>query len=74
MTIIKILMSVLVRISIASIKNHDQKEDWGEKSLHFLFSTRHLRKLGQELKQVWMLDAGGDAALVEEFCLLACSL
>ena len=67
-------MPVLVRVSIAMRKHHDQKASWGGKGLlglHFSIAVHHQRKPEQELKQGRNLEAGADAEAMEKPCLLA---
>jgi hypothetical protein len=62
---------VLVRVSIAMMKNHDQKANWVEKglfSLHVHIVVHHQRKIGQELKQDRNPEAGADAENMEGCC------
>jgi hypothetical protein len=65
----------LVRVSIASIKRHDQKASWGGTDIfcsRFHAVVHHWRKSEQELKQGWILEAGADAEAMEGRCLPAC--
>jgi hypothetical protein len=66
---------VLVRVSVAIVKHHDQAI-WGEKGLFSrpFYITVHQRKSGQESKQCRDLEEGADAEAMEECCLLAFSL
>ena len=67
---------VLVRVSLAAIKHHDQKPSWGGKGLTqltLLHCSLSLKKSGQELKQRRNLEAGADTEAMEGCCLLACS-
>ena len=75
------LPSILVRVSIAVMKHHDQKASWGWKglfSLHFHIAVHHQGKSGQELTQDRNLEAGADAEAIGGVLLiglfpLACS-
>jgi hypothetical protein len=67
--------TVLVRVSIAAMKHHDQEASWRGKglfSLHFHTADHHQRKSGLELTQGKNLEVGVDAEAVEECCLLTC--
>ena len=53
------LVSLCLRVSIATMEHHDQKASWGGKSLlglHF----HHWRNSAQKFKQGWNLEAGSD--------------
>ena len=55
---------VLVRVSIAVTKHHDQKPSWGRKGLfdlHIHIAVHHQRKSGQELKHSRNLKVEADA-------------
>ena len=68
-------MFVLVRVSIASVKHHNQKANWGARglfNLHFDIAVHHQRKLWQNFKQERILEAGADAEAMEGCCLPAC--
>jgi len=70
-----LMASVLVRVTMAVMKHHDQRANWEGKGLlglHFQIVVHHRRKSGQELTQDRNLEAGADAEAVEEGCLLAC--
>ena len=70
------LLSVLVRVSIAVAKCHDQKASWGRKGLfglHFHIAVFHRRKSGQELKLGGSLEVGADVVAMEGCYSLACS-
>jgi hypothetical protein len=72
------MRDVLVKVSMALIKHHDQKASWGGKglfSLHFHIAVHHQRKSGQELTRGRDLEAGADAEAMEAYWLvpLACS-
>lgn len=61
-------MSILVRVSVAAMKHHNQKAIWGRQGifgLYFHTIVHHLRKLGQELKQDRNPEAGPDAEAIE---------
>ena len=67
--------SVLVRVSIAAMKHHDQKASWGGKGLLGLYihsTVHHQRKPGQEFKQDRNLEGEADAEVMEGRCLLTC--
>ena len=69
-----IYLIVLVRVSVAIMKYHDQKASWGRKGLlglHFHLIVHHQRKSGQELTQDRNLEAEADIKSMEECCLLA---
>lgn len=61
-------VSILVRISIATMKHCDQNVSCGGNSLfdglHFQIIVHHWRKSGQELKQGRNLEAGTDAEVM----------
>jgi hypothetical protein len=66
-------LPVLVRVSIAAMKHHDQNASWEGKglfSLHFHSAVHEQRSLGQELPQGRNLEA--EAEVSEGCCLLAC--
>ena len=71
------MVGVLVKVSTAVTKPYDQKEVEKERVCmtftYFQIVVPHLRKPGQELKQSCNLEAGADAEVMEECCLLACS-
>jgi hypothetical protein len=55
---------VLVRVSIAVTKHHDQKPSWGRKGLfdlHIHIAILHQRNSGQELKHNRNLEVEVDA-------------
>jgi hypothetical protein len=63
-----ILVSVLVRISIAAMKPRDHKASWRGKDLfglHFHI-TLHQRKSGHDLKHSRNLEAWADAEAMEK--------
>lgn len=65
-------IDVLVTVSVAAMKHHNQKASWGGKGLfglHFQIIVHPWRKPGQELKQGRNLKAGADA---DGCCFLAC--
>ena len=67
--------NVLLRVSIAAIKYHHQKCNWGGKCLIQLalpYCCSPLKKSGQELKQSRILKPGADAEAMEGCGLLAC--
>jgi len=65
---------VSFRVSIAVMKYHNQKGSCEGKGLFGLHhSLNHGRKLGQELKQGWNLEAEPAAGAIERYCLPACS-
>jgi hypothetical protein len=67
--------SLLVRVSTAAVKHHDQETSWGGKglfNLHFHSAVHHQRKSGHELTQGGNLEAGADAEAMEGCCLLDC--
>ena len=69
---IKLQGGILVRVFIAAMKHHDQKESWGRKGLFGLcsqFIVHHWRKSGLELKQGRNLEAGTDTETIEGCCL-----
>ena len=67
---------VLVRIIIAAMKYHNQKNSKlggnGSFCLHIYSAVHHYRKSGRELKQCRNLEAGADAEAIEGCCILAC--
>ena len=66
---------VLVRVSSAMLKPHDQTQA-GEERVCLAYTSTcgpSLKKSGQELKQGWNLEAGADAEAMAGCCLLACS-
>ena len=68
-------ISLLLKVSIATMKHHEQEANWGGKglfSLHPHIAVYHQRKSGQELTQGKNLEAGADAEAIEGCCLLAC--
>ena len=65
------MLHVLEFLSIAAMKHHDQKANWGGKglfNLHFCLmnyiDVKYKRKSGQELKQSRNLEAGADAEVM----------
>jgi hypothetical protein len=69
-------VAVLVRVSTAAVKHHDQKASWRGKSsfgLYLHIIVHHWRESGQELKQDRNLEAGADTEAMEVRVLLACS-
>jgi hypothetical protein len=59
------------------MKHHDQKASWGGKGLfglHFYITAHHPRKLEQELKQGWNLEAENDAEALGGCFLWSCFL
>ena len=70
------IKNILVRISIAMMKYHDQNASWRGKNLFGLyFSTTvyHQMKSEQELKQDRNLKAEAVAETMHRCCLLVCS-
>jgi hypothetical protein len=68
------MASVLVGVSIAAIKHHDQDASWegnGWLDLYFHFAVLHQRKSGQELKQGRNLEEAAVAEAMEGCFLLA---
>jgi len=66
----------LVKVSITAMKQHDQCKNWKEKGLsglHIQIIVHLWRKLRQELKQGWNLEAGANAEAVDGCCLLSYS-
>jgi hypothetical protein len=66
-----------VRVSVAAMKYHDHKRKLGRKGFIHLMLPHHSsspKKVRQELKLGWNLEAGADAEAMEECCLLTCSL
>ena len=65
---------VLVRITTAVMKHHDQSnsERKGVYDLHFHITVHHWKKSGQEYKQGRNLLAGADVQAMEGCWLLAC--
>ena len=63
---------VLVRVTVAVMKHHDQKQV-GEKRVYLTYIStsivHHLEKSGQELKQDKNLETGADVVAMEKFCL-----
>ena len=63
-----------LRVSVAKMKPHDQKETWGRRCLFSSYPhIYHQRKLGQKLRQGKNLEAGADSEALSGCCLLACS-
>jgi hypothetical protein len=56
------------------MEHHEQKANWGEKSLfglHFIWLfMSYGKKSGQEFNQGRILEAGADAEAMENCCLL----
>jgi hypothetical protein len=74
--LVHFLFSVLVQVSIAVTKRHDQKASWGERDLfglHFYSIINYGRKSRQELKQGRNPEAGAESEAMEGCCLLVCS-
>ena len=70
--IINLIFNVLVRVSIAVTKRHEQKASLGEGvylAYTVTYTVPHLRKSGQELKQGRNLEAGANAEAIKGFCL-----
>ena len=67
--------SILVRVTLAVMEHHDQKQ-LGEQRVYFIHNSLFILKSsgGQELNQGRNLEAGVDAWAVKGCCLLACSL
>jgi hypothetical protein len=63
---------VLVRVSLAATKPHDQETSWDLFSFHFHIAVHHQRKSRQELTWGRNLEAGADAEAMEGCCLLDC--
>jgi hypothetical protein len=68
-------VSVLVRVSFAVIKYHNQKAIWRGKGLFglYVFNNIPLREDKEKLRLYWDLNVGNDAEAMEKLFLLACS-
>lgn len=69
---LNLLISVLVRVSTASIKHHELKQ-LGEKKVYLaytsIYSSSKEVRTGQQLKHSGSLEAGAEAELMGECCL-----
>lgn len=63
---------VLIRVSIAAMKHHDQKQVGEERAYSVYVSTLY-SKIRIETQTGQKPEAGGDAEAMEGCCLLACS-
>ena len=66
------MVRVLVKVTTAATKHHEQSKMGGQGLLHsqFHITVHHQKPCGQELKQSKNLEAGADAEAMEECCLL----
>jgi hypothetical protein len=65
---------VLVRVTIAVVEQHDQKQ-LGEERVYLLtlpYTVHQSQDMNQDMNQVRNLKAGADVEAMEECCFLAC--